>query len=145
MPNGPAVKRSLHTIDDVARDMEEKAVERKAKNNNLQYLNLYGFPMNPETVGMIPQAEAEKARAIIFNEIKRVLQIGTTDPTSKEFQKLIEALKEKKYAARIFLISDSSFQEGLDVYKRVRKADTREKFIRIEISDQELKSSTAEI
>jgi type IV pilus assembly protein PilB len=145
MPNGQAVKKSIHTVDDVTRDMEEKAVQRKAKNNNLEYLSLCGFPMSPETVGIIPKAEAEKAKAIVFNEIKRVLQIGTTDPTSKEFQKLLGVLKEKKYAIRIFLISESSFQEGLQVYDRVRKADTREKFIRIEISDDELKGATAEI
>ena len=110
--------KSTHSVDEITRDMEEKAVARRAKSNEWHYFNLRGFPLNPETVGILTREEAEKAKAIIFNEQKRVLQIGTTDPERPEYLKLLEKLKEQKYASKTYLISASSLQEALRVYDR---------------------------
>ncbi len=136
---------NIHSVKDVTREMEEKAVQRKAKNNQMNYFNLHGFPLSPETVGILKKPDAEAAQAIIFNERKRVLQIGAVNPSSKEFQELLKKLKEKQYSSKIFLISKSSFQEGLLVYDRVRKEKKREKQIKVELTKEELSSAAAEI
>jgi len=136
---------NIHSIRDVTREMEEKAVERKAKNNGLNYFNLHGFPLSPDTVSNLKKDVAEKAKAIVFNERKRILQIGTTDPTSKEFQALLKNLKDQKYSYKIFLISESSFEEGLMVYDRVKKEAKRERQIKVELSPEELTGAAKEI
>ncbi len=133
-----SAKPARHSLTDINRDMEEKAIERKANHNKLEYMNLHGFPLNVETIGLIKKKQAEETQTIIFHEEKRVLKIGTTDTTSKKLEELVAALKKDDYGVEVYLISDSSFSEALKMYDRVKPEKKRDKRIKIELTKDEL-------
>ncbi len=134
-----------HSLQSINRDMEERAVERKAENSQMHYFNLHQFPLNPEIVSLIPKETAEGAQAVIFTEQNRKLKIGTTDPTSKELASLLRALHDQEYSADIYLVSGSSLLDGLAAYQRARTPKVREKKIKIELTKEELSSFRKDI
>ncbi|MFC1617645.1 GspE/PulE family protein [Patescibacteria group bacterium] len=138
-------KPALHTVKDIDREIEEKAIKRKATHNDMQYMNLHGFPLNPEMVGIIKKPEAIAAEVIVFSERNRILHLGVVHPSSKELAKVIKRLKKDDYGIEIFLISPSSLKEALKVYERVQKEEKREKRIKIELTKEELSSFREDI
>ncbi len=138
-------KSVQHSLQSINRDMEERAVERKAQNSQMHYFNLHQFPLNPEVVSLIPKETAAATKAVIFSKQNRKLKIGTTDPTSKELPSLLQALHDQEYSAEIYLVSDSSLKDGLDAYQRARTPQAREKKIKIELTKEELSSFRKDI
>lgn len=138
-------KTVQHSLQSINRDMEERVVKRKADNSRMPYFNLHQFPLNPEMVSLIPKEAAATAKAIIFSEQKRKLKIGTTDPTTKELASLLRAMHDQEYTSELYLISESSLEDGLAAYQRARVAAPREKKIRIELTKEELSSFRKDI
>lgn len=138
-------KTVQHSLQSINREMEERAVERKAENSHMPYFNLRQFPLNPEMVSLIPKETAGAAKAVIFSEQNRKLKIGTTDPTSKELAVLLRALHDQEYTHEVFLISTSSLNDGLAAYQRARMPKQREKKIKIELTKDELSSFRKDI
>lgn len=100
------------------REIEEQETSRRAGNLQLPYVNLHNFPMDLNSLSLIPEAEAIASQSVPFFKEKHDVRVGTVDPNNQLLQtKLKELSKEHKVS--LYLISQSSFNGTLPFYKKV--------------------------
>jgi len=109
------------TLTDVNRDFEELEVARRAATLGYGYLNLKGFPLDKEALGLITAEEAEDYHAIPFSHDAGEVKLGVLDPTSKSTEEIRRKLERRKYSVRLYLISSSSFSEALAHFDEVKR------------------------
>lgn len=99
----------------------EKETEDIAKKLGLSYVNLFGFPISPEALGLVDEAEARQLKAICFYYDGKNLRLGCLQP-DQTVLKTLENLKKKYFAnAELYLISPNSFAVALEAYRSVPK------------------------
>ncbi len=108
-------------------DIKEKEKEAKAKGEGLgiSYINLKGFPINPETLTLIDEQTAQRLKVITFYAGEDDVRIGAVDPMNGEAQKLFEKIKLRLFAqGKMYIISENSFGQAFRLYSvlpRIRK------------------------
>lgn len=101
---------------------KERELQGKAALVGLPYFNLQGFPISADSISIIPEDDARKLNIICFWFAMNDLRIGVVDPENAEAQKYITELGREHYTeAKVYLISQKSFEMGLDAYKSVPK------------------------
>jgi len=101
---------------------KEREVKAKATNLGLPYFNLEGFPINPESVAIIPEEEAKSLGLICFWFSVGDIRLGSINPSSIAVKQKIQALTEEYHdQPRLYLISLESLRIGLEAYSRVPK------------------------
>ena len=75
--------------------IKEKEKEAKARGEGLgiSYINLKGFPINPETLTLIDEQTSQRLKVITFYAGEDDVRIGAVDPMNGEVQKLFEKIK----------------------------------------------------
>lgn len=116
---------------------KEKEVEKHATVVGLPYFNLEGFPINPDSVAVIPEQESKALGLVCFWYSIGDLRIGTINPDSPQVQEKIETLAEELHTVpKVYLISLESLRIAQETYKRVPR---RGKVMSgVEISEREL-------
>jgi type IV pilus assembly protein PilB len=113
-----STKDLQHTIDDTSRKMLEDRVALQAKDLGLPYVNLAGFPVDLNVLGLFSQHEAELAESLPFFREGHDLRIATANPKNKVLQDFVHRLSEK-YKISLYLISITSFKQTLILYKKI--------------------------
>ena len=74
MPN-PSDKamRVRQVYSELDRKFEEQETQRRARLQNIPYINLYGFPVETQALDLMPKERAETLQAAIFFKIFGVL------------------------------------------------------------------------
>lgn len=119
----PEVEQAL--VDKMlAIKQKEKEQETAVTANQLGlgYINLVGFPIGPETIALIPKAEAERLRTLCFLKTSNQIRLGATNPQQAELPALVERLGQKYRAnVEVYVISDHSFDTAVRLYERLPK------------------------
>lgn len=98
---------------------KEKLAERAAAEKGLPYVALRGFPIAPEAISLIPRETAQKLHVIAFFLQQDDVRIATTTP-GKAVDELAADLGKKQHAkVQVYLISEDSLDQGLQVYNRI--------------------------
>jgi type IV pilus assembly protein PilB len=124
---------------------EEEETRKKAKDLHVFYISLVGFPIDKEALAILPEGKARVLGTIIFYKEDKLLHLGSLKPESSEVKQTIEKLeKEKGLKAKIFLISQSSFNWAIKVYRQIVIPKKIEKE-KIEVTKEELPMALGEV
>lgn len=121
----------------------EQATEQEAASLGLPFINLSGFPISPEALSLIKEAEARRLETVCFHYDGRNIRLGATQPENKEVTELFRKLNEKYHTqGKVYLISSYSLNYALELYKAIPK--TKEHVKGIEISEEDLSKYSEE-
>lgn len=95
---------------------KEKLAQQKAASLGLDHIILRGFPIAPEALSLLPRAQAQACKAVVFLHVKDQLRVGAIERTP-EVEKLVKDLEEQEHAhVQIYIISEDSFNAAYKLY-----------------------------
>lgn len=95
----------------------EKATERKAAQAGIGYINLKGFPVNPEALRLLPEARARELKMIPFLLHGEEIRIAAVDPSNEQVKETAFQIGERERAHTVlYLASTQSLEQGLKLY-----------------------------
>jgi hypothetical protein len=115
----------------------EQQVEEKAAGLGLPYINLFGFPISPEAIALIPEEDAVRLNMLCFFYDGANVRIAVLNPDSPEIEAIFKNIeKEYHVKAALYVISRHSLDYALRIYATLPKII---KFSRgVEITEGEL-------
>ncbi len=126
--------RVKQVYSELDRKFEEEETQRLAKQQNIAYINLYGFPQDTQALKLIPKHEAESLGIVIFFKEGRSIKLGITE-SSEKINPVIKKLADDGFTVTPYLISQSSFRHLFEGYDKI--VETKQHSEKID-----LKSST---
>ncbi len=99
----------------------EAATEKRARALDLDYVNLFAFPVSPEALALIPEDRARELEAICFFYDGRDIRLGCLKPTAAVRAELENLSRQYFAAGKLYLISPTSWQNALEAYKTLPK------------------------
>lgn len=121
----------------------ERQTEKKAHAFGLPYVNLFGFPVSPEALVIIPEERSREIEAVCFFYDGKNVRIGCLNP-GPEIAEEIEIINEKYFTdAKLYILSEKSLEHALEIYKTVPKIKKYESGI--EITEDSLEKFKKEI
>lgn len=116
----------------------EKQVQAKAQSLGLSYINLFGFPISPEALVLIPEEEAKKNKIICFFYDGENIRLGTTNSENPNVKNIEENINKKLFTkSNLYLISPNSLDHALELYKTIPKIKKNIKGVEIGEKDLE--------
>lgn len=111
-------KKMKEKLFELRRKDEEEQAKSLAAKLNLPYLDLSVLPIEPEAVGLIPQATAREARLAVIQKKGKKIWLALLNLHLPTTQKILKKLKEK-YDCRLFIVSEHSLKRAWQVYEEV--------------------------
>lgn len=134
-PSGPSLpqvtppevaERFSEKMGEIRLKEKEAQAEAAAASIGVQHFNLAGFPISPEALVLIPEADARRLGVVAFYYAEGDVRLGAIDPTNSEIEGLGERLATEHHArVTLYLISAHSLEVALQLYAalpRFRKA-----------------------
>ncbi|MFH1631855.1 MAG: ATPase, T2SS/T4P/T4SS family, partial [bacterium] len=136
-------------LEEKLKKVSEKSLEGEteqiARSLKVGYINLKGFPVSPDALTLIPEAQALELKAISFMHNGPELRVATTDPKNQKVKDLVFQLEERnKTHGVIYKISEKSFEEGMKLYKTLPKIKKTVKGVQIKEEELEKYQSQME-
>lgn len=119
----PDIENALtEKMAQIALKEKEQETESRAGSLGLGYINLVGFPIGPETIAVIPEAESARLQTVCFLKTPTEIRLGATNSNNPGVQSLAQALATKHRAnVELYAISDHSFSSAFKNYQRLPK------------------------
>ncbi len=86
------------------------------QNDELDYIDLYGYPIDAADLVRLSKDEVEKAKIGIFSVNNKTIKLATPNPGHPGQQEVIDKLAETGNKTKIYLCSDESFKKILKSY-----------------------------
>lgn len=100
----------------------ESETEQEAQTLGVGYIALKGFPISPDALTLIPEAQSKELQVISFLHTGPELRIGATNPKDQKVKDLVFQIEERnKTNAALYKISEQSFNEGFKLYAMLPK------------------------
>lgn len=128
--------RVTQVYSELDRKFEEAETQRKALEQNIPYINLYGFPLDSQALSMLPKTTAEMIEAAVFYKEGRSAKIAVLNSLDKA-QATMAKLAKEGYKIEPFLVSHSSFNHLMTGYQQILK--TERKSEKIDLSSHDAK------
>jgi len=114
------------TIKRAQRIREEGEARKEATRLGVSYVNIAGFPINSETISMIPEEKAIQYNAVPYLEVADTVRVATTDPQNEKLINYLTTLKkEYKKDFKPVMASKTGIKFGLGLYKKIEKPTGR--------------------
>ncbi len=121
----------------------EKQTEKKAKTTGLAYINLFGFPISPESISILDEKRAKEIKAVCFFYNGTNIRLACLEPTKEVIFELENLSKKYFCQTKLYLTSEHSFNYALEIYKTVPKV--KETKGGVEIKEKDLEKFKSEI
>ena len=109
-------------LGDIEIKKKEKLTEEKARELGMNYMNLVGFPISPDVLGLIDEETAKETKALTFFRDDKTIKYATVNPDNEEIQEIKKNIEKKhKQPVNLYLISEHSFERAMELYKSVVK------------------------
>lgn len=140
---GSAQAKLQKKMKDIDLKDKEEETRKKAAGEGLEYINLEGFGISPETLTTVAEERARELRVVCFLNTGKQIRIGAVD-YNDQVMALETELKESSYAdVETYLISQHSFDVAMKLYAALPKV---RKFIKgIEVKEEDLEKFGEEI
>lgn len=109
-------------MTDIGQSAKEKEAQISAARLNIGYVDLKGFPISPDALTMIPEAQAKTLQAISFLFTGPELRVAAVNPEDQKIKDLLFNLEERnKTNGAIYQVSQKSFNEAFKLYETLPK------------------------
>jgi type IV pilus assembly protein PilB len=131
------VQKKLQNLRKVAEEDQASALAAK---HSLLYADLNIFPLELETIKIIPEKESRKYNVALIQKNGKKAYIAITDPSNKETDSYIKKIKKDKgWEVTKYLVSKSSMKRVWDKYKENFLLESLDMFL-ISLSGEDLKN-----
>lgn len=114
---------SLHKMTRVISDLDHKYTEVNAKEEaasyKLDYVDLYGFPIDTSHLTIMSQKEVELYKIGVFSLKDKMLFLITNDVNYPPQKEILESLTKKGFSYKIFFGSKLSFEKLVKTYNHL--------------------------
>ncbi|NCF74891.1 MAG: hypothetical protein GWO87_00165 [Xanthomonadaceae bacterium] len=116
---------------------KEEFVKSDARDLNLAYINLFGFPISQDALKIIDKDKAEKYKVICFFYGSQQMRLGVVDPAKKEVQDFIVKIRDTFFNKKIiiYLISKHSFDTAFADYAKLPSKKIKDEGVKITEKD----------
>lgn len=122
----------------------ERLTETRAADLGLGYINLRGFPIEPETLLLVPPETSNDLRVIAFFATKKEIRLGAVEPEDPRVAAFAETLAEENGAnVQLYLLSPYSFEWAAKLYANI--ATPKQQIAGVEISAAALEQFQKEL
>ncbi|MFH0928254.1 MAG: GspE/PulE family protein [bacterium] len=100
----------------------EVAIAQNAASKGMPYIDLKGFPINPDALRLMPEETAAALKAICFLYTPTEIRFGAVDPNDPKVKEELAALTAKTgTVGGIYMISEESLRQGMKLYATLPK------------------------
>jgi len=99
--------------------MEEEQAASLSFKYGLPYVDLSGFPISLEALGMLPKAQSEDSQTIVFFKDGADLRLGTANPANALVAKIRDELIARHFKVQTYFISAASLRAAQELYAKV--------------------------
>jgi type II secretory ATPase GspE/PulE/Tfp pilus assembly ATPase PilB-like protein len=137
---------ALHKMSRIIQDLDHKYTEVNAKvdagGKKMEYIDLYGFPVDTAHLSFLTKEEVQKYKIGVFSMKDKNLFLATPEPNYLPQQELIHHLEDKGYSCKIFYCSEMSLQKLIKTYGHLvsQKSFSDE----INIDEEKMKTYTSD-
>jgi type IV pilus assembly protein PilB len=131
--------RVKQVYSELDRKFEEEETQKQAEEQNIPYINLYGFPVDSQVLNLLPQQQAETLQAAVFYKEGRSLKLGAVE-FSPRLNLVLKQLQDQSYVVETYLISLSSFKHIFEGYSKILKGGRKSDAINLKSSDYKISS-----
>jgi type II secretory ATPase GspE/PulE/Tfp pilus assembly ATPase PilB-like protein len=114
---------TLHKMTRVIGDLDQKYIEInatvEAKAHGMEYINLYGFPIDSAHLNLMTRLEVEKYKIGVFSMKNKDLFMITSNPNYPLQKDFLKKLSEKGYTYKIFFGSSMSIEKLIKTYDHI--------------------------
>jgi type IV pilus assembly protein PilB len=114
-------------IERIKGDLDHAFIEADTKETaqylGLNYIDLYGFPIDTGYLALIRKQDAVENKIAVFNVNGKEAQIATPDPNIEGQKELMLRLKRSGYKLKIYLVSSLSFAKIIKTYEALLVAE----------------------
>ncbi len=119
-------------MEEIRYKEKETGVKAQAASLGVQYINLKGFPIAPETIKLMPEEIAREHKMIPFFFGGSELRVGAVNPADAKVKELTYQMAERARAnAAIYIISEQSLALALKLYGILPKIKEIQKGVKI--------------
>ncbi len=131
----------------IAQRESEDETARRAKSLGLPTIVLKGFPISPDALQLVPEAQAKALGIIPFFFNGAELRLGTTKPENPQGEEVLFQLTERhKTNGKLYVISEESLAHALTLYDALPKITAIVKGVEITEADlQKYQESMADV
>ncbi len=116
----------------------EEQTESRAASLGLDYVSLFGFPISPEAISLIPEEDSREHKVVCFYYDGDNIRVGTTNPENPKIKEIVDALNAQYFTkSRLYLISPSSLNDAQEFYKNLPKVKKYDSGVEIKEEDLE--------
>ncbi len=106
----------------ISEQQVEQATERKAIQAGVGYINLKGFPVNPEALRLLAEERARALKMIPFLLHGEEIRIAAVDLSNEQVKEIAFQIGERERAhTALYLTSAQSLEQGLKLYATLPK------------------------
>ncbi len=129
---------------DLRRQEEERFVASIAPQRGYPYVNLRGYTINPEALGLVTEEQARKAELVCFELRHRTVLVAVKEPERTEVKAVIDRLRAERYEPEIYMCSKPSLEHAWLRYQDVVSSKAEKKGV-FEIDAEHISQLTSTI
>lgn len=124
-------------ITDLYVQEEERLVQTNAPRIGFEYINLRGYTINPEALGVIPEAKAQALNITAFELNQNKLSVAAKQPNNPLVQAYFQELQKQRYELTVYMCSTASLQYAWSRYSDITDSAAEKKGV-FEISVEDI-------
>lgn len=130
-------------VEALKQQAEEQAVQNKAKELDMPYVNLLTVPINPDLAKVIPKEDAVGAGLAVFSQTGKKIRVGVVNIDHPATRALLEKLRQEEWFVEVSICSAGSLGQAHKLY--FTEAYQKEEAIQNVVVETDLGSVASEI
>lgn len=110
------MNQGLNPVKNINIEFEERETQKRAKQLDFDYINISGFPINPDILKLVEFDVCKEAQAIPFYRNAKKLKIAVFDPSLESTKKLIDFFEKKGFEVKIFICSLRALDQAFHLF-----------------------------
>ncbi len=126
--------RVKQVYSELNRKFEEQETQALAQQQKIPYMNLYGWPADPQSLALLPKATALAQGAAVFFKEGHSLKLAVVQP-GPGVDQIIAKFTQEGFQVETYLVSKSSLEHLMAGYELVLKTERKSEKIELTGTD----------